>query len=251
MMKKKCLAAAAAALMLAGCAEIPPNSGENPADPLETMNRHVYAFNDALDRAIARPVAQAYVDWTPEWVRNRVSNAVDNLIEPGNALNNTLQGKVSRGVESLMRFLVNSTIGIAGLFDVAGEIGLQSHPEDFGQTLGVWGVGSGPYIVLPILGPSSARDWTRYPVAVAADPITYVLWDEDWYWSAGITTVALVDGRARLLKLDTLRDSTVDEYAAVRDAYLAKRENDVRDGESLDEAEELETLTPLPKDDEE
>jgi len=149
-----------------------------------------------------------------------------------------------------MRFLVNSTFGIAGIFDVADEIGLKRHSEDFGQTLGVWGVGSGSYLVLPILGPSSTRDWTRWPVSIATDPLTYALWNEEWYWSAGATTVALVDGRARLMKLDALRASTIDEYAAVRDAYLAKRASDVRDGAVEDEAEELQMLTPLPVDNE-
>lgn len=252
MLTNRMLAAGAAACyaLLAGCAQVPPNSGENPADPYETMNRNVWAFNDTLDRAIARPVAETYVEWTPEWVRTRVSNAVGNLVEPGNALNNTLQGKVNNGVEGVMRFLVNSTFGICGLFDVAGEIGMKSHPEDFGQTLGVWGVGQGSYLVLPVLGPSSTRDWTRYPVAMAADPLTYVLWNEDWYWSVGVTTVAFIDTRAGLLALEGVRASTVDEYAAVRDAYLAKREFDVRDGAARDEAEELGGLTPLPLDEE-
>ena len=203
---------AAAAVLLAGCAQVPPNAGENPSDPYERVNRNIYAFNDSIDRAVFRPVAETYVEWTPEWVRTRVSNVVDNLGDPGNAVNNTLQGKVDRGIESLMRFLVNSTFGIAGIFDVADEIGLKRHSEDFGQTLGVWGVGSGSYLVLPILGPSSTR--------------------------------------ARLMKLDALRASTIDEYAAVRDAYLAKRASDVRDGAVEDEAEELQMLTPLPVDNE-
>lgn len=239
-----------AAVLLAGCAQVPPNAGENPSDPYERVNRNIYAFNDSIDRALFRPVAETYVEWTPEWVRTRVSNVVDNLGDPGNAVNNTLQGKVDRGIESLMRFLVNSTFGIAGIFEVADEIGLKRHSEDFGQTLGVWGVGSGSYLVLPILGPSSTRDWTRWPVSIATDPLTYALWNEEWYWSAGATTVALVDGRARLLKLDALRASTIDEYAAVRDAYLAKRASDVRDGAVEDEAEELQMLTPLPVDNE-
>ena len=138
-----------AAVLLAGCAQVPPNAGENPSDPYERVNRNIYAFNDSIDRALFRPVAETYVEWTPEWVRTRVSNVVDNLGDPGNAVNNTLQGKVDRGIESLMRFLVNSTFGIAGIFDVADEIGLKRHSEDFGQTLGVWGVGSGSYLVLP------------------------------------------------------------------------------------------------------
>ncbi len=244
------LALAACASLLAGCAQVPPNAGENPADPWEGFNRNVHAFNSTLDRAVAKPVAEAYVEWTPELVRKGVSNAVDNLGEPSNALNNTLQGKVDKGIGSLFRFLVNSTFGIAGLFDVAGEIGLAAAPEDFGQTLGVWGVGQGPYLELPLLGPSTVRDVTRYPVRWAAGPMTYVLDDEEWYWSAGLLALEGVDARARLLPLEAMRASTVDEYAAIRDAYLAARENAVRDGEKADEQEELGALTPLSFDDE-
>ncbi len=149
------------------------------------------------------------------------------------------------------RFLVNSTFGIAGLFDVASEIGLEKAPEDFGQTLGVWGVGEGSYLVLPVLGPSSTRDWTRYPAGWATSPTTWALWDEDWYWSAGLWVVDGLDTRARLLELEKFRESTVDEYAAVRDAYLAARRRAVADGEAMDAEEELETLTPLDFSDEE
>ena len=102
---------AAAAVLLAGCAQVPPNAGENPSDPYERVNRNIYAFNDSIDRAVFRPVAETYVEWTPEWVRTRVSNVVDNLGDPGNAVNNTLQGKVDRGIESLMAFLVDTTFG--------------------------------------------------------------------------------------------------------------------------------------------
>lgn len=246
MMKRSLmLGAAASALLLAGCAEVPPNAGENPADPYEAFNRNVYAFNDALDRAVAKPVARAYVEWTPELVRTGVSNAMDNLGDPGNGVNNILQGKVNDGIGSFLRFLVNSTFGVAGLFDVAGEIGLEEKPEDFGQTLGVWGVGQGSYLVLPILGPSSTRDWLRHPVGWATNPTTYALWDEDWYWGASLWLVDGIDARARLLPLEAMRASTVDEYAAVRDAYLGARERAVLDGRAPDAEAELKALTPL------
>ena len=247
MMKKAmlCGCAAGAALLLAGCAEVPPNAGENPADPYEAFNRNVYAFNDALDRAVAKPVAKAYVEWTPDFVQTGVSNAMDNLGEPTNTVNNLLQGKADAGIGTLFRFLVNSTFGIAGLFDVASEIGLEKAPEDFGQTLGVWGVESGSYLVMPVLGPTSTRDVTRYPVGWATAPMTWALWNEDWYWGAGLWLVDGIDARARLLELEKFRESTVDEYAAVRDAYLAARRRAVADGEAMDAEEELETLTPL------
>ncbi len=238
-------ALAAAASMLAGCAQIPADAGRNPADPYERFNRHVWAFNDAVDRAVAKPVAEAYVEWTPEFVRRRVSSAVDNLYEPNNALNNILQGKIDDGVSSIFRFLVNSTFGIAGMFDVASVIGMEPKPEDFGQTLGVWGVSSGSYLVLPFLGPSSTRDLARYPVQFAASPLTYALWDEDWWISAGITTVVFIDGRARLLKFEDLRKNVFDDYVAVREVYLASRENAVRDGVAPEGEEALGGLAPL------
>ena len=255
-MKKQILrpaagAALCAALFLAGCAQVPPNAGENPVAPYEAFNRNVYAFNDALDRAVAKPVTEAYVAWTPGFVQTGVSNAMDNLGEPTNTVNNLLQGKTDKGISTFFRFLVNSTFGIAGLFDVASEIGLEKAPEDFGQTLGVWGVGEGSYLVLPVLGPSSTRDWTRYPAGWATSPTTWALWDENWYWSAGLWVVDGLDTRARLLELEKFRESTVDEYAAVRDAYLAARRRAVADGEAMDAEEELETLTPLDFSDEE
>lgn len=240
-----CLSASVAALFAAGCAQVPPDAGQNPADPFEKFNRNMWAFNDALDRAVAKPVATAYVDWTPEFLRNRITRMSANLFEPSNALNNTLQGKVNDGVTSVFRFLVNSTFGIAGMFDVAEWIGMQERREDFGQTLGVWGVPPGPYLVLPFLGPSSGRDVTRYVEEFGTNPLTYALWHEDWWLSASITTVVFIDGRAQLLQLEDMRSSTLDEYVAVRDAYLSMRANLVRDGEALDEEEELETLTPL------
>ena len=238
-------AALGAALLAAGCAQVPPDAGQNPADPFEKFNRNMWAFNDAIDRAVLKPVATAYVDWVPEIVRNRVTNMTDNLFEPSNALNNTLQGKVDDGITSVFRFLINSTFGIVGMFDVAEKIGMQRHEEDFGQTLGVWGVPSGPYLVLPFMGPSSVRDVTRYAEEFGTSPLTYAFWDEDWWIGASFTVVAVIDGRAQLLQLENIRESTIDEYVAVRDAYLKMRANLVRDGDALDEEEELEQLTPL------
>ena len=243
-------ALAAAALLLSGCAQLPPGAQPNPADPWEGVNRNVHGFNSALDRMVLKPVAEAYAEWTPEAVRTGVSNALDNLGDPGNALNNTLQGKPGKGLKCVFRFLVNSTFGIAGLFDVATRIGIEPAPEDFGQTLGVWGVPQGPYLELPFLGPSTVRDVSRYPVSWATDPMAYVLNGEDWYWDAAYVAVDGVNARAKLLPLEAMRSSTVDEYAAIRDAYLAARENAVRDGEKPDAEEELQTLTPLSFDDE-
>lgn len=242
--------AAALSLFLTGCAQLPAGAEPNPADPWEGMNRSVHTFNSAVDKAVFKPVAETYVDWTPEFVRTGVSNFLDNLRDPGNAINNTLQGKPGKGITCVVRFLINTTLGIVGFFDVASAMGIEPAPEDFGQTLGVWGVPQGPYLELPFLGPSTVRDVTRYPVSWATHPATYVLADEDWYWGAGFVVVDGVDARARLLPLESMRKSTVDEYAAIRDAYLASREAAVRDGEKQDAEEELKTLTPLSFDDE-
>lgn len=242
---KPAVSIAALTLLLSGCAQLPSGTEPNPADPWEGMNRSVHTFNSTIDKAIFKPVAETYVDWTPKFVRTGVSNFLDNLRDPGNALNNTLQGKPGKGVSCLFRFVVNSTVGIVGFFDVASAMGIEPAPEDFGQTLGVWGVPQGPYLELPFLGPTTVRDVTRYPVSWVTHPATYALADEDWYWGAGFVVVDGVDARARLLPLESMRASTVDEYAAIRDAYLASREAAVRDGEKQDAEEELKTLTPL------
>lgn len=157
-MKRTALIASLAAAMLAGCASVPPNSGENKADPWETMNRQTYAFNTTVDHYVFRPVAKGYKAVTPKPVRTCVSNMMDNLTEPRNAVNNVLQGKGNGAFVSFMRFIVNSTFGVFGCFDVASMGDLTPHYEDFGQTLGTWGVGNGPYLVLPLLGPSTVRD---------------------------------------------------------------------------------------------
>lgn len=236
---------AALLALTAGCAQIPPNAGQTPQDPHEVFNRHMWVFNDALDRAILKPVAQGYVSITNEPVRDAVSNSVDNLLELDNTVNNLLQGKGKAGVESGFRFLVNSTFGIVGLFDVASWIGMERHEEDFGQTLAVWGAEPGAYWVLPFLGPSTTRDVWRYPVQWALTPTTYLYWDEDWWIGAAHTAVTVVDGRARLLEVEEqIRGATVDDYIAVREAYLNMRRNAVYDG-NVPEEEALESLTPL------
>lgn len=245
------LAALSGALVLAGCAQVPPNAGENPADPYEAMNRHVYTFNDSIDRAVLKPVAKGYKAVTPEIVQTGVSNATDNLFSPSHAVNNVLQGKVSDGIGQGFRFLVNSTFGLLGLIDVADMIGLEEKQEDFGQTLAAWGVGQGSYLVIPFLGPSSTRDVWRYPEEFVTNPMTYALWNEDWWIGAAITAVGVIDTRAQLLEYEDLRAGVVDEYVAMRDAYLAGRERAVADGGVADPDAELERLTPLPLDDEE
>ena len=226
-MKRTALIASLAAAMLAGCASVPPNSGENKADPWETMNRQTYAFNTTVDHYVFRPVAKGYKAVTPKPVRTCVSNMMDNLTEPRNAVNNVLQGKGNGAFVSFMRFIVNSTFGVFGCFDVASMGDLTPHYEDFGQTLGTWGVGNGPYLVLPLLGPSTVRD----TVGLGGNYVTSIQsWiDPDWIgWT--IWGVDMLDTRTRLLDLDEAIDSAIDPYAQMRNGYLQYRATLVNDG---------------------
>ena len=224
---KSALAAAASAALLASCANVPPGAGENSADPWESMNRQTFAFNQGADKYVFRPVAQGYKAVTPEPVRNCVSNMLSNLTEPRNVLNNALQGKGAGAFESFMRFIVNSTFGLFGCFDVAKMGELEPQPEDFGQTLGVWGVGNGPYLVLPFLGPSTIRDTAGRSVNWASSIQTWV--DPSWVgWT--VWGVDGLDARTKLLDMDEVIDSAVDPYAQMRDGYLQYRLNQVYDG---------------------
>lgn len=217
------------------------------ADPLEKVNRATHAFNDALDRMLARPVAKAYKKVVPEPARNAVSNFVTNLEYPTTALNSALQGKFRDAGTDTLRFLVNSTIGVGGLADPATKFGLPANDEDFGQTLGVWGVPSGPYLVLPFLGPSTLRD------APARVPDRYT--NARHYIGDGTQTeVALLgldvlDQRTELLAADNALRQAYDPYALVRDAYLQRREYVVRDGNVPEPEYEDELLEePIPVD---
>ena len=229
---KRTLLALALSSALASCAVVPPNSGENPKDPWETFNRQTHAFNMTLDEYVLHPIAKGYAEYTPEPVQEGVRNFFSNLGEPGNMLNNFLQGKFKAGVVSFARFLINSTVGVVGLFDVASHMDLKYSPEDFGETLGSWGVGPGPYIVWPLLGPSTVRDTAATPVDWAADPATWVFWDhsERTPYAIGLGALKVVDTRAKLLSTDGMLQTALDPYVAVREAYLQNRENLVWDG---------------------
>ena len=229
---QRTLVAAALCSALASCAVVPPNAGENPNDPWEAFNRQTHAFNMTLDEYVLHPVAKGYADYVPSPVQDGVSNFFSNLGEPGNMLNNFLQGKVKEGFVSLARFLINTTVGIAGLFDVASHMNLEYAPEDFGETLGVWGVGSGPYIVWPFLGPSTIRDTASLPVDWATYPPTYYFWGEGDKTKYAIALGALdvINTRAQLLPTDSMLQTALDPYVAVREAYLLNRENKVWDG---------------------
>jgi phospholipid-binding lipoprotein MlaA len=232
------------ALLMSGCATLPPDAQPNPADPWERMNRGTHRFNDRIDRAVLKPVATAYRDHVPQFVRTGVDNALENLGTPTVIVNDLLQGKLVEGLSDTGRFLLNSTFGIGGLLDPASRAGLDKHDEDFGQTLGRWGVPSGPYLVIPLMGPSTVRDTpTRYVDArTRADELLddeVSLFREDAY-EIGIGVVGVVNTRAALLELDELRAEAFDDYAFVRDAWLQRREYMVTDGE-VEEEEESDT----------
>lgn len=192
-------------------------------DPWEPVNRGIFKFNEVLDTFLMKPVAKAYVFVVPEFGRDRVHNAVTNLNEPVNMLNGFLQGNPERGFTSMWRFIINSTLGVAGLFDFAGHnFDLTYKEEDFGQTMGVYGWGSGPYIVLPILGPSSGRDTFGRVVDIFSNPFNYVESDEFVY---GRLVATAVDARSRNLDLvEEIYRTSVDPYATIRSAYAQRRE---------------------------
>lgn len=227
----------AVALLAGGCATIPPDAGSNPVDPLERMNRHVFEFNDRVDRAVLKPVAQGYVAVVPEPVRGCVSNFFANLGDVSNAANNLLQGKPVEAVSDICRIAINTTVGVLGCFDVASKMGLEKHNEDFGQTLGRWGLGSGAYLVLPLLGPSSVRDAVGRVPDAYVDPANAA--GDDARARNALFAIETIDLRARLLDAGRLLEAAaLDKYRFTRDAYLQRRRNLVHDGNPPREKEE-------------
>jgi phospholipid-binding lipoprotein MlaA len=202
--------------------------GAYARDPWEPLNRRVYAFNDVIDTAVLRPVAQAYEKVLPSFARTGVHNFLGNLSDVWSMANSALQLKGQATAETLMRVSVNTVFGLAGVLDVATEMGIPKRKEDFGQTLGYWGVPSGPYVVLPILGPSTVRDGLGLPLDFKGDPGQNV---SDAAIRNSLTVLRVTDLRASLLKtVDSVKESSLDPYSFVRDAYLQKRENDIYDG---------------------
>lgn len=223
--------------LLPACASLPPGE-RDPRDPFERFNRSMYTFNDALDRGVARPVAKAYVKVAPTPVRSGVSNFFRNLNSTTVIVNNLLQLKPKGFFTETARLVVNTTIGIGGLFDPASQLGIPAGDEDFGQTLGRWGLRSGPYIVLPALGPSTVRDTVGLVGDQFTDPKYYLV--EEFWIKAGLTVLSLVDTRAGLLGTDEVLASSFDPYVFMRNAYLQRREFQVTDGKVSAEAEEFE-----------
>jgi phospholipid-binding lipoprotein MlaA len=240
-MFKRCCAIASWAAMAAfsvGCATGP---NANPKDPLEPMNRKVAAFNDVLDDNVFKPAARGYRDYTPPPVQTGVSNFFRNLSDVSSTVNSGLQLKGRDTAESLMRVVVNTTIGVYGIFDVATEIGLQRHPEDFGQTLGYWGAPSGPYLVLPLFGPSTVRDASVFPLETSVDLVRQ---HDDVALRNTAMALRIVDKRASLLQTtDLLSGAAIDKYSFTRDSYLQFRRNQVFDGNPPDDEELLDPST--------
>ncbi|MEQ1775787.1 MAG: VacJ family lipoprotein [Burkholderiales bacterium] len=207
---------------LGGCAST------NPRDPMEPMNRAFYSFNDGLDNAVLKPVAEGYRAVLPSFARTGVSNFFANINDVLIALNNLLQGKIVNAISDLGRVVINTTVGILGLMDPATELGLEKHNEDFGQTLGYWGIGDGAYIVIPLLGPSNVRDALGKVVDFKTDPVTYInhIRTRNVLWGTRI-----ISNRADLLDTSKILEAAaLDPYEFVRDAYLQRRRNLVHDG---------------------
>ncbi len=210
---------------LQGCATV---KSADARDPWESMNRSVYNFNDAVDTIAIKPVARVYDKVVPKFLQTGVHNFFGNLGDVWSMANSALQLKGQHAVESFMRVSVNTVFGLGGVLDIATEMRLERHKEDFGQTLGYWGVKPGPYVVLPILGPSTLRDTLTYPVDYKGDPIRQF---NDQATRNSLVALRVTDVRVGLLQaVDTLKEASLDPYTFVRDAYLQKRQNDVHDG---------------------
>ena len=212
-------------LILGGCASTPPNF--NPKDPLERLNRNIYVFNDTVDRAVLKPVAKGYKAVIPRPARRMAHNFFSNIDDIFTTGNDLLQLKLRLAASDFTRVWVNSTFGVLGLFDVAYK--LEKHNEDFGQTLGYWGVGSGPYLVLPFLGPSSVRDGAGLYVESYNGLIENI---EDIRTRNSLYVTDKIDERAQLLDSEKILDDTVlDRYSFIRDGYLMRRRSLVYDGD--------------------
>ena len=225
--------------------------GEETNDPLEGLNRGIFEFNRVVDGMLIKPASQIYRGVLPQVAQDSVRSFLRNLRAPLIVTNDVLQGDISRAGTTIGRFLVNTTVGLLGLFDVAAEIGMPFHDEDFGQTLAVWGVGEGFYLMLPILGPSNPRDLAGLATEFYVDPVNIYLRNEDLdhliYARAGLRGI---DARARSIEvLDELERTSLDYYAAIRSLYRQQRDNDIRNSLSEPKAPSISNAeAEAPKD---
>jgi phospholipid-binding lipoprotein MlaA len=200
----------------------------DPRDPFESFNRGVYRINEQLDRAVLKPIAEGYRAVFPPFVRQSVTHVFSNLGDVRVGLNNALQGKFSAAYSDFGRVMINSTLGVLGLFDIASEAGIEKHDEDFGQTLGWWGVRDGPFLMLPFFGPSGGRDLVGFGVDYLTDPVTYVGPSRSQNQLVG---TRFVERRSELLDATNVLDvAALDPYEFLRDAYLQRRRNLIHDG---------------------
>jgi phospholipid-binding lipoprotein MlaA len=245
----------AAAVALGGCASVPAGgaapaaaapAAANPVDPWENWNRKVFAFNDSVDEAVLKPVAEGYRKVVPQLVRTGIGNVFGNIGDIWSAANHLLQGKLHSGLDMGMRVVTNTVFGLGGLLDPATEVGLTRRSEDFGQTLGVWGLKPGPYVVLPLLGPSNVRDTGGFIVDRAGVSPSQLATQDALSYS--ITALELINTRANLLATTKLvGEVALDRYSFIRDAYLSRRLDQVYDGAPPLEAFEDEADEPPPK----
>jgi len=228
------------AVLLSGCAAQYNGSSDasTDSDPWESYNRSMFAFNQGVDQATLKPISIAYTHVVPSFIRARVTSFFANIQDIPISANNFLQGNARAGVGDLMRVVVNSTIGIVGLFDVASKVdGLEKHNEDFGQTLAVWGVGSGPYVVIPILGPSTARDFPSRFVDIFMNPLAHL---EDDTLRNSLLITDVINTRANFLPVeDIVKDLSPDYYVALRDFYLKRRQNLIDNNKTDEESDQL------------
>lgn len=224
------LTVALLSVLTAGCSTSNPEAlAQN--DPYEQTNRAVFKMNKAIDNAVAKPVAKFYNHAVPVPVRDSVHNVLANLDKPVTFGNDVLQGEAVRASETLERFTLNSTLGVAGIFDVATKLGVADHSEDFGQTLGVWGFGEGPYLVMPFVGPDPPRDLAGDVGDIFMDPLTYVKFHGSDTWYAVRTGVSLLDLRARNVDtVEQIERTSIDFYATTRSLYRQYRNAEIRNG---------------------
>jgi phospholipid-binding lipoprotein MlaA len=219
-------------LLLAGCAAAPPSPEALAAnDPYEQTNRQTLVFNGKIDRYFVIPTVGVYFLLVPEGGRRGVHNFLGNLSLPTIFVNDLLQGELKRGGQSAARFVINSSLGIGGLFDPARKMGIPGHGADFGQTLAVWGAGEGPYLMLPFLGPSNPRDAAGLAVDVAIDPTNFIPIKQHLWWAAGREYFTVLDLRAQTYQtIQGIQRSSVDYYSSLRSLYRQLRDNEIRNG---------------------
>jgi len=228
------LAAASLALAAAGCASTSGTGPTDQNDPYEAQNRQVFEMNEKLDRNVALPVATFYVHAVPHPIRDGIHNFLNNLGVPVTFANDVLQGEADRAADSVGRFVINSAFGLGGLIDVAAKVGVREHESDFGETLGVYGVPDGPYLVLPFFGPSNPRDTVGLAVdSTVADPLFWISWRSSFYYKLADEVIGVVDKRAQNINaIRELERSSVDLYATERSLYRQHREAEIHHGKA-------------------